>query len=365
MIKDVNQKVKAVRYCVALGFVPHMEVVVRFLGDVSESPCDLTDIDVLGVRPGAESPSLRILFDCKTLNKMSPINRAFWAKGLMSVTNSSEAFVILSKPAVEAHRLAGNSFGVRLFSEALFDKFASSASSDYLLPNSYLENVDSWTKLAEIKKHFPQLAELLDFLCSSALLQTNGAHGVRSLMSHIRHASGELDPSKAAHRALYKVALAQFSLFVNEMVRDFHNIFDPAADRAKFEKTLRYYIWGGKENYEIRQRLNSAIKAAKGVVANEPFEFPAWDKFVDYFRSCLDAPLALSSACLPIKDMAFRELAMPSADIDRRLGQRLKANNRVRQFSLAAASYFSDASKLPNEFRTEFSKELNSLVDAA
>jgi hypothetical protein len=50
----------------------------------------------------------------------------------MALTHSSEAFVILAKPAIEAHRLAGNSFGVRLFSEPLFDKFATSASVDYL-----------------------------------------------------------------------------------------------------------------------------------------------------------------------------------------------------------------------------------------
>ena len=181
MIKDTQQKIKAVRYCVSLGFVPHMEVVVRFFADTSDSPCDLTDIDVLGILPGAEAPSLRVIFDCKTLNKMSPINRAFWAKGLMAVTHSSEAFVILAKPAIEAHRLAGNSFGVRLFSEPLFDKYATSASVDYLVPNSYLENVDSWARLADIRKNYPVLSELLTFLNSTALLQLSGTQGLRGL----------------------------------------------------------------------------------------------------------------------------------------------------------------------------------------
>lgn len=363
MIKDTQQKLKAIRYCVALGLVPHVEVVVRFLGDTSDSPCDLTDIDVLGIMPGAETSSLRVIFDCKTLNKMSPINRAFWAKGLMAVTHSSEAFVILSKPAIEAHRLAGNSFGVRLFSDKLFDAFATSVSADYLIPNSYLENIDSWTRLTDIRKNFPALNELCTFLNSTALLQLNGAQGIRSLMSHMRHAAGELDPSKDLHRALFKLALAQFSLFVNEMVRDFHNIFDPQSDRGQFERTLRYYIWGGKENYDLRQRLNTALKAARGVTEAEPFEFPGWEKFVEYFRGCLDSPLSLSATCLPIKDMAFRELVSPVSDMDRRLATRLKANNRVRQFTLAAVSYFADASKVPHQFRDAFSNELNSLID--
>lgn len=363
MIKDTQQKIKAIRYCVALGFVPHMEVVVRFLADTSDSPCDLTDIDVLGIMPGAEAPSLRVIFDCKTLNRMSPINRALWAKGLMEVTHSSEAFVILSKPAIEAHRLAGNSFGVRLFSESLFDKFATSASSDYLVPNSYLENISSWGKLADIRKNYPNLSDLLTFLNSTALLQLIGTQGIRNLMSHMRHASGEMDPSKDMHRSVFKLALAQFSIFVNEMVRDFHNIFDPQAEKSQFERTLRYYIWGGKDNYDLRQKLNSAIKASRGVKDIEPFEFPAWDRFVDYFRLCLDSPLSLSATCLPIKDMAFRELVSPVPDIDRRLSVRLRANNRVRQFALAAVSYFADASRVPHEFCEEFSSELNSLID--
>ena len=363
MIKDTQQKLKAIRYCVALGFVPHMEVVVRYSGDTSDSPCDLTDIDVYGLKPGAAAQSLRVIFDCKTLNKMSPINRAFWAKGLMALTRCDEAFVILSKPAIEGHRLAGNSFGVRLFSEPLFDAFAAAASADFLLPNSYLEDLARWSALAEIGKKYSALADLLVFLTSTAPLQTTGTTGLRTLMSKVRHCSGELDPNKNVHRTVFKLALTQFTIFVNEMVRDFHNIFDPQVDRVQFERTLRYYVWGGKENYELRQRLNTALKAAKGVADAEPFEFPSWDKFVDYFRNCLDAPLALSAVCLPLKDMAFRELSPVSIDIDKRLSNRLKVNNRVRQFTLAAAAYLCDAGKLPQEFRESCASELSSLID--
>lgn len=363
MMKDTQQKIKAVRYCVALGLVPHMEVLVRFLEDTSNSPCDLTDIDVLGIMPGSEAPSRRVIFDCKTLNKMSPINRAFWAKGLMAITHSDNAFVILSKPAIEAHRLAGNSFGVKLFSEKLFDSFASAASADYLIPNSYLENIESWNKLAEIHKKFPALEELLMYLNSSALLQLNGAQGIRNLLGHMKLAAGELDPSKDLHRAVFKLALAQFSMFVNDMVCNFHNIFDPQTDKAQFERILRYYIWGGKENYELRQRLNVALKAARGVNEIEPFELPGWDRFVDFFRGCLDSPLSLSAICLPLKDLAFRELSLQIDDVDRRLSARLRANNRVRQFSLAAAIYFTEATKIPRVFCDAFSGELNLLTD--
>jgi hypothetical protein len=214
-----------------------------------------------------------------------------------------------------------------------------------------------------VRKNYPKLAELINFITSSGPLQPNGAQGLRSLMSHMRNISGEFDPSKDVHRATFKLALAQFSIFVNEMIRDFHNIFNPGNDKYIFEQTLRYYIWGGKENYDLRQRLNTAVKASRGITETEPFEFPSWDKFVDYFRNCLDSPFSLSATCLPIKDMAFRELSAPLPNLDRNLQKRLKANNRVRQFSLAAAYYFSDACRLPREFKEFFSTELNMLID--
>ena len=363
MIKDIAQKIKAIKYCVALGFVPHMEVVVRFSADTSDKPSDLTDIDVYGILPGSKSPTYRVLFDCKTLNKMSPINRAFWARGLATITQCDEAYVILKKPALESHRLAGNSFNVRLFSEELFDKHASTASIDYFIPNSYLEIEKCWSQIENGKKNFPPLSSYIEYLNSTALLQRNGSLGLRSLISQTRGVSGELDPSKELHRALYYFGLSQFSIYVNEMVRDFNNIFDPKSSKDQFEKTLRYYLWGGKENYEIRQRLNKVTKTVKGVDTSEPFELPEWNIFVEYFRSSLDAPLTVSSTCLPIKDLAFRGIAGIDTELDKRLAARFKAGNRVRQFSLAASNYYQRACKLPVEFNKIFKDELGSLID--
>ncbi|MDB5992755.1 MAG: hypothetical protein JWQ10_4158 [Herbaspirillum sp.] len=350
-MKDIHQKLKAVRYCVALGIIPNMEVVVRHSSEVSETSSDITDVDVLGIRPCDDSASNRIIFDCKTLSKMSPINRALWAKGLMSLTASNEAFVILIKAASEGHRLAGNTLGVRLFTETLFEGFSRSVSKDFDVINSYIEQLDAWHSLATIPTKNPQLDKFWDYLNSSALLETQGTQGLRTLMSHCKKIEGELDPQKATHRALFKLILVQMCLYMSEMVRDFHNIFNPAMDKPEFEKIIRYYIWGGKDNYDLRQRLNIALKNARGIDGVEPFEFPAWEKFVTLFRSFLDAPLLLGSVCLPLKDLAFREVCNPVADLDRRLALRLNANERVRQFIMASSSYLIAATRIPKEFK--------------
>jgi len=357
-MKDIHQKLKAVRYCVAVGVIPYMEVLVRFSSQITDTPSDITDVDVLGIRPSCDSASHRIVFDCKTLNKMSPINRALWAKGLMELTSSDEAFVILTKAAPEGHRLAGNSLGVRLFTETLFDGFARSAAKDYSVPNSYIENLSAWQCLAEIPLKHPQLESFWKYLNSSAILETQGTQGLRSLMSNCKKIEGEFDPSKSSHRALFKLTLVQMCLYLSEMVRDFHNIFNPASDKLEFERILRYYIWGGKENYDLRQRLRIALQAAKGVSESEPFEFPSWEKFVELFRSFLDAPLLLGSVCLPLKDLAFREVCTPEKDLDRRLSQRLDSNDRIRQFVLATASYLIAATRLPKDFKDHINKDM-------
>lgn len=358
-MKDINQKLKAVRYCVALGIVPHMEVVVRFSSEISETPTNITDVDVLGIKPCDDSPSHRILFDCKTLNKMSPINRALWAKGLIEFTHSDEAFVILAKTAPEAHRLAGNSIGVRLFTEKLFDNFAQTVAKDYLIQNSYIENLDAWEILAKISSKQPTLDDFWAYLTSSALLETHGTQGLRTLMAKCKHIEGELDPSKGEHRALFSLILVQFCHYMSEMVRDFHNIFNPEMDKNEFEKIVRYYVWGGKENYDLRKRLKEALQNARGIAEVEPFEFPAWDKFVELFRTFLDAPLLLGSVCLPLKDLAFREVSIPTVELDRRLAMRLESNNRVKQFILVSASYFISATRLPREFKDQISNTMN------
>ena len=90
---------------------------------------------------------------------MSAINRALWAKGLVTLTHCNEAFVILSKAAPEAHRLAGNSLDVRLFTEKLFDEFAHAVANDFAVQNSYIEDLNAWELLSKIPSKFPALAD--------------------------------------------------------------------------------------------------------------------------------------------------------------------------------------------------------------
>jgi regulator of extracellular matrix RemA (YlzA/DUF370 family) len=360
VIKDTAQKFKVIRYCVATGLVPFLEALVVYSADTGPTPSEITDVDVLGVRPADSAPLKRIIFDCKTL-KTSAINRALWARGLASFILADEAFVILSKSVPEAHRLAGSQIGVRLFSEEIFDAYAQSANPSYSVPNSYIERPAAWETLYDIGSRYPALKKHLNLLQSSGPQITDPAYGIRSLVASLKKIEGEIDPEKPEHRAVFLLTCMQLLLFFSELVRIFHNVFDPATKREQFELTLRYYIWGGRENYDIRQRLKEAAAVSRGADPGV-FELPGWDTFVEVFRSLLDAPTLVGSTCLPTQDLAFREISVIDQSLDKRLATRLSGNSRVRQFIGLAAQYVISASRLPRDFRARLNQTLAELA---
>jgi hypothetical protein len=360
MNKDAHQKTKVIRYCVANGLVPFLEVAVLYEGDTGPAPSEITDVDVLGIRPADSAPLRRISFDCKT-QRMSPINRALWAKGLADFIAAQETFVILTRPAPESHRLASDAIGVRLFSETIFDTYAFASSPDYGVSNSYIEKPEAWSTLSTVGSKYPAMNGHMRHLRSVGPLITGPTQALRSLVASTRKIDGELDPTKPEHRAVFLLTCMQLLLVCSELVRVFHNIFDPTLRKEEFEQTLRYYIWGGRENYEIRQRLKDAVSKERG----EPpaFDLPGWSTFLEVFRALLDAPTLVGSCCLPLQDLAFRELVYPQNDLDDRLRTRLQRNNRIKQFIALAANCVLAASRLPREFRSTTNQALSGVSE--
>lgn len=359
MIKDTLQKQKAIRYCVALGLVPHPEVVVKYTADVAEVISDISDIDVLGIKPAGDDAGKLVLFDCKTQAKISAINRALWVAGLKELVNGHEAFVILNKAAPEGHRLAANTIGVRLFSENLFDNFGKAASINYIPGICYLEDMQAWEELLTIKERSRGLTPLLTYLLNDAPLEQSPAEGFRTLLARLKQVAGEFDVSKPTHRCLYALAVSQAVVFLSGLTRAFHSVFDPGMEREVFASALRYFIWGGKEGYGLRERLHRALQASKGHDDVAAFELPGWERFVELMRSFLDAPLSVGAAALPLKDLAFREICSPRELADRRIMAEIQANNRVRQFAMSTNKYIASLSRMLSDCGAHFGQVLS------
>ncbi|GAB2884759.1 hypothetical protein GCM10027046_11640 [Uliginosibacterium flavum] len=362
MIKDSSQKQKAIRYCVAQGYVPYMEAVVRYSADTADVATDITDVDVLGLKPASEYAPRRVLFDCKTQAKLSAVSRALWAAGLLKMVKGDSAFVILTKAAPEGHRLAAAEISVKLFSEKLFDNFAKSATINYFEGIAYLDDLVAWETFHDLGNKYTKTAPLVSFLTSEAPFEDDPAAGFRALLARLKQAEGEFDATKPSHLMLYGMVVSQAIVFLSAMTQSFNSAFDPEMSKDKFENSLKNYVWGGKEGYELRKRLHTAIQSGRSEEA-PPLQFPSLDLFVEMQRSMLDAPFLIGSAALPVKDIAFRQLCAPREHADRRINLELTSNVRARQFALQTNRYIGSLSRLLKECADYYARVLKESIN--
>lgn len=364
MIKDADQKQRAVSYCVANGIVPFLEVLVQNSTDTNDTKTDLTDLDVLGIQvSGCDRPH-RILFDCKTQKGVSPINRAFWASGAMAYTGCQEAFIILKKSAPEGHRFAAKHLGVHLFDDALFEHYATATSPDYVQNPSYLCRVGVWDRWTDLRNGWPRLESLLRYMDHTVPLESNHVRALRTLVGQLSRSAGEFDPARPAHVAIFYNYLACFAMCMTQIVGDLRNVFDPKMDFAAFDKLCTRYVWEGKDNYDVRNRLHRLTQSRhseRPLSEITDLQLPGWIPFLELTRAFLEAPTCISTCPLPLRELAFRALTNADELGDAKLQDRLTQNKRTLQFCLSLSSYAVKAANLPREFGQIATAELTKL----
>lgn len=365
MIKDRGQKKLAARYCAVQGVVPFIEVIVRSFASVDDAPVNITDIDVLGIEIGHFGQARRFLFDCKTANKQSGINRALWASGLRHLVDAEAAFVIQSKATPDTHRLAASTMRVNIHTDDSFRRYATSLSPDFLKDVTYLDDMDQWDELLTAGRGNQALSDLIFFTTTQAPLELNGQKGLRLGLSSLLRASGELDPSKRLHTMIFGGSVSAFLLHMAMATSVLKDVFDFGIAKGDFERRLRYFLWEGRENYDLRVKLRRALTERAGG-ASEPngeFDLPEWGKLVELVRGYLEAPEALATLPLIVKEIAFRDAAPKlKPDADRRIVELLSSNKRARQFIFSATAYVVQATGLPRSFQHGLEKTINDLM---
>ncbi|MEM0549303.1 MULTISPECIES: hypothetical protein [Aeromonas] len=361
--KDILQKEKAIRYCIANGVLPYLEVIVNNVREITDIKTVITDIDVLGVEVSRRGKIKKTLFDCKTVGKMSAINRAFWASGVMAYTGCDEAYVILNKKASEAHRLSAKTINVHLFKEEDFDVYATSANINYLNQFYYSYNISSWHSFYASFTKNEALKSLGEYINAKLPLENDSVKSLRELLGIMRSVKGELDPSKPEHMAIYTSLILSFLLVMAPISSQMSDVFDENMSKASYEHILRYYIWGGRESYIQRRELKNAFHVATGARSGE-LELPGWDEFVLVSRGFLDAHSQLRDALIPCRELSLRYLSKESKENDRYLSRKLRESNRVKQFMMASSGYLYKATGLPKDFHENLKASLY-LVDTS
>ncbi len=367
--KDIFQKEMAIRFCLASGQIPFIEVNAYTSSDLSDRVQPLTDLDVVGLEMLANGTIRRVLYDCKTLRKMSPVNRAFWASGVCKYTNCDHAFVVLSKSSVEEHKISARTLDVSLFTEEEFERFGQTVAMDFNTSKSYLSDVTTWATFENLGTKYDGIRPLISFCREAVPLSDNPQGYFRKLMEVLTRTAGYFDPDKSEHMAVFTSVVASACLLLSPQVVDFRGMFNDSMKKDEYETLLRYYIWGGKESYFLRNKLKTLVDSVKrdeGKVETEShqaFELPHWDGFTKLYRQLIDAPHDLYACALPLKTLAYKQVADASAEKDENLKALVSGNKRFRQFAFGISEYLVVAAKLPKDTIPAFEKAVNEIVE--
>jgi hypothetical protein len=345
--KDRFLKELAIRLALTRGMIPIPEVVVRSAADLSDTIEVLTDLDVLAIENVGDGGLRRTIFDCKSGNRMSAINRAFWAAGVRDYARCDEAYVLLQNPVVINHRLSALSIGVDLHDERSFKEFGRTVNVGFPADEFYQSSFDRWVELTEKFTSNPWSSNLFELSRNLAPLSHTPWSVFRKILAELRVSKGAFDPVKDAHVAILMDVLASSLILWAAMGRDIRRFYDPSMDKAAFEKVLRYYLWGGRDTYQIRQQLHEKLNSE----SPNPVELPKWNELVSFASLVVGAPQNIFDCALFCRELAIRCATKPEVQFDQALANRLKANSRIRQFGLALGDTLIAAGGLPGDMK--------------
>lgn len=344
--KDRFQKELAIRYCLVKKIVPFLEVIVPNIADLSESVEVLTDIDVLGVELTGGGGLRRVIFDCKTGNKMSAINRAFWAAGVKQYANCNEAYVILKSKAVHSHRISALAIDVDLHDEGSFRDLGRTADPAFPADDCYQSSIDRWNVIYDFYTKNGWTEPLYDLARNIVPLTQAPWSAFRRILAELRNVRGQFDPAKDGHVAIFLDVLASTFVLWATLGRDIRRFYEPTMSKLEFEKILRYYIWGGKESYNIRQQMRDKTSSSIGNV-----ELPFWDLLVSFAGLIVSAPQSIFDCAHVCRELSIRMVVDPNDVFDKKISEHFKDNSRIRQFSISLSNYLVEAGGLPHDLQ--------------
>jgi len=343
--RDRFQKELAVRFCLARGTVPFVEVVVRGNADLSDSVEVLTDLDVVGIEATGDGGLRRTIFDCKTGNKMSSINRAFWAAGVKEYTQCNEAYVILKVKAVHNHRISALAMNVDLHDEQSFKELGKTLDEAFPADDCYQAALSRWNMVYDGYTKNDWSAPLFNLVRDVVPLTRTPWSAFRKILAEIRAVRGHVDPRNDEHLAIFFDVLSSTFVLWAAMGRDIRRFYEPSMDKGAFQAVLRYYVWGGKESYNIRQQMRDRAATENGATV----ELPAWDALVAFAGLIVSAPQSVLECAHVCREVSIRTADVSNPTFDKHLSHRLKSNSRIRQFSTALGDYLVIAGGLPKD----------------
>lgn len=353
--KDSYLKQLAIRFCLSQGHLACPEVVVLSPSELTETPEPLSDLDVVGLETMSDGKLRRTLFDCKS-GKVSAINRAFWAAGMCTLASLDNAVIILGKSASENHRLAALQLKVDIHSEQTFSELAKITAPDFDRDLTYQSSVKRWQSRATHFRKWTWIDPIEAILQNQAPISSEPAKVFRKLVAEVQAQRGEFDPSKREHISLfYAIIVAMLTLW-SPMAQDIRRVFRSDMNQQEFLLKLRFYLWGGRESYDIRKNLSSKFKENN----IEP-ELPEWVRLQKFTSSAISSPRSIIPSANIAQDLSLRSVTTEEITKDGVVRNAIETDDRAAQLILSSADYLVSACRLPREFYDLTSNEISNI----
>jgi hypothetical protein len=349
MIKDRDQKQKALKLAIANRWFPQLEVDVH-PGEALEVNAPLvTDLDVFACIPDEFKGFRFVVFDCKTKARESAVNRALWLAGVLTRVGADQGFCILKKDAlILDHVLMANRLKVILLAEDEFDLYARSTSTRYGTNSGFVGELAIWDEFYDLGKRFPKLDLGLRFIRSGFWMIEDSTEACRKTLACLRSLQTELDPSKPEHISVFLDFCALFSHALAVVVCQIFKTYLQPSKQEKLSEALLVMLYGGREAYQHRNELYRRAMAKDAEQPVPDLALPEWERFLQLCRQILDAPMEMQRVPLILREVAF---SFFRKDTDRSFAKLLCAESaQAARFAVLVPTYLAKAAKLPPEF---------------
>lgn len=352
MLKDRAQKAQALRLCISKSWLPQLEVNIEPSQRVERTKYLLTDLDVLAITKDPIGAMSKIVFDCKSSPKESPIGRTFWLKGVMDKVGASHGFVFLNDRIniSQDHRISASELAITLVRESEISTLERGLGGRPSVSDPPITQIDAWEDFFAVEQKYPSLQPFTSFARSGFWMIRDSGEQCRKCVGKLRSINGELDPTKPEHIAVFGEALTLFILAISNLTNRLFLVLIKPLTEDEFTITMLALLYGGYDNLEVALKIRRITAGA--AEADHVDIFPEMKKFEHLIREMLEAPYQTLDAAIATKDIALAALGgLKSSPL---LDQTIGANTYTSKFIVLAIDYLQKATRVPIEFKTYY-----------
>lgn len=372
MEKDALQKRRLGELFWSWGYLTHYNVKLfdpRSAGSARE---ELTDVDVLGHKVSPNLHEERVCGDCRTLKGMSPINRAFWQRGVMDYLRISRGYIVVRKPPTENHKQTAHDLGITLFDDQTFDIYRSKLGLIPKLDTMKMFKKESWDYFQNNIPSRQGLSSLLSYRYYGYWTDRPN-RALRFTLMEVFGARDKLDEKQKHHIALVLDSATHFSSSFLSMIAELFQIHAVTDNKELLDDYLKAYIYGGREVYahlnQITKKLiqlkqgdqNTLYKEEEGKERPTDLSLPEWDTFLQLYRTLLEAP-GIAVEVPRILRFALFERILYNNDSVKLMDAIPNITTHAVKLSADVVTYFLKASQLLQKFGKDIITVLDDLL---